>query len=64
MLVTALVGSPNKGGPTRVAVDAVLRGAEKEAARQPSLNGSRGAPVSTTQKDINTVYTVSASVPV
>ena len=32
MLVTAVVGSPNKGGRTRVAVDAVLRGAEKEGA--------------------------------
>ena len=32
MLVTAVVGSPNKGGRTRVAVDAVLRGAQKEGA--------------------------------
>ena len=32
MLVVAVVGSPNAGGRTRVAVDAVLRGAAAEGA--------------------------------
>ena len=33
MLVVAVIGSPKAGGRTRVAVDAVLRGAEEEGAR-------------------------------
>ena len=42
MLVTAVIGSPNKGGHTRVAVDAVLRGAAVEGAETEVLELADG----------------------
>src|SRR6476469_601659 len=42
MLVTAGIGSPNKGGHTRVAVDAVLRGAAVEGAETEVLELADG----------------------
>ena len=42
MLVTAVIGSPNKGGRTRVAVDAVLRGSAMEGAETEVLDLADG----------------------
>jgi FMN reductase len=44
MLVVAVVGSPNAGGRTRVAVDAMLRGAAAEGARTQVLELAETEP--------------------
>jgi hypothetical protein len=49
--------------PSGSARDMICSSRSRSSGRQPSLNGSRVAPVSSTQTDFTSVYSLSASMP-